>query len=79
MVLTEEIKKAVREKICDTCYVERPNLTDDSRFFEDLGMDDLDIIEIAIDLEEELSVHIPDHEMARWTVVSDVFKTIEKI
>lgn len=42
-------------------------------------MDDLDIIEIAIDLEEELSVHIPDHEMARWTVVSDVFKTIEKI
>ena len=45
----------------------------------DLGADSLDMTELAIALEEEFDVEIPDGSMDSIQTVGDIYKTIFKL
>lgn len=44
-------------------------ITEDSSFSQDLGLDSLDVVEVVMELEHEFNIQIPDHE-------ADTIKTV---
>lgn len=50
----------------------------DSRFRADLGADSINLIEIAMGLEQELDITLDDDEVAQIVTVSDAVRYIEK-
>lgn len=44
-------------------------ITDQSSFIQDLGLDSLDVVEVVMELEHEFNIQIPDHE-------ADALKTV---
>lgn len=49
-----------------------------SRFRADLGADSINLIEIAMGLEQELDITLDDDEVAQIVTVSDAVRYIEK-
>lgn len=52
------------------------NLTPADHLFDDLGFDSLDRVTVAIELEEELDIDLPDHVVARWFTVADIIRSV---
>lgn len=44
---------------------------------DDLGLDDLDIIEILMELEDRFNLDITDEEAKAWVTVDDVLKYVK--
>lgn len=44
---------------------------------QELGMDSLDLVEIAMNVEEEFDISVPDDVSEKWTTIADVIKTID--
>lgn len=44
-------------------------LSDESSFVQDLGLDSLDVVEVVMEVEHEFNIQIPDHE-------ADTLKTV---
>lgn len=57
-------KKEIREKVCEVIDEDYGfSCVDDQDFLKgDLGMDSLDVVELVINLEKILSIHISDDE-----------------
>lgn len=51
-------------------------IEEDSRLAEDLEADSLDLVELAMILEEELSVEISDDELSQIATVGDAVEVI---
>ena len=63
---------------CESAFGVDPNsIHPDSRFFDDLGTDSLDIVEFTMELEEEFDVNIPDEVAGRLHTVGDVVRYIQ--
>lgn len=63
-------------KISDNRKLVEP-VTLESRLCEDLGMDSLNRIELAIDIEKAFSLpRLDDAEIGKWVRVSDSYRTI---
>lgn len=45
---------------------------------DDLGLDSLHHVELAMLLEERLHIELPDHVIARWQTVADVCASVER-
>ena len=71
------IAEKVKELIVKQLAVAPDQVTDDARFVEDLNADSLDIVELIMALEEELSSEIPDDEAENLKTVGDAIKYIE--
>ena len=59
--------------------VEDEEVTPNANFIEDLGADDVDIIELVIAIEEEFNVQITDAQFEKMRTVQDAFDTISMI
>lgn len=44
-------------------------ITEESAFVQDLGLDSLDVVEVVMEVEHEFNIQIPDHE-------ADTLKTV---
>jgi len=62
-------------------YLELPEDTvkPESAFKEDLGADSLDLVEMAMALEEKYGVDIPDADMEKFTRVQDAIDYIKGV
>jgi acyl carrier protein len=54
-------------------------ITDNTNFEEDLGMDELDMIELVSDLESEFHINIYDKDAEKFTTVKAVLEYLEKV
>ena len=52
----------VKEIIVDKLGVEHSKITLEAKFFDDLGADSLDTVELIMQFEEEFGIEIPDEE-----------------
>lgn len=63
-------------KICIEQFYPRHNqpetVNPDAKLIEDLCMDSLDLVELVMELEEEFSMEISDHDAEQWKTVGDV-------
>ena len=64
--------------LCDQLPLNPENVTEESRFKEDLGADSLDMLQLIMALEEEKGVVIPDDVLPTIKTVGDVVAYLEE-
>jgi len=72
----EEIFAKVKEVIVDQLSVEEDDVTVDASFFDDLGADSLDIVELVMALEDSFGISIPDEDAESIKTVGDAVEYI---
>jgi acyl carrier protein len=72
----EEIFGKVKEVIIDQLSVEEDDVTADASFFDDLGADSLDIVELVMALEDQFGISIPDEDAESIKTVGDAVEYI---
>ncbi|HHJ98416.1 MAG TPA: acyl carrier protein [Actinobacteria bacterium] len=72
----EEIFAKVKDVIVDQLSVNDDDVTPEASFFDDLGADSLDIVELVMALEDSFGVSIPDEEAESIKTVGDAVEYI---
>ena len=73
-----EIQEKIKAIIADELAVDESEVTANASFFDDLGADSLDVVELIIRLEEEFNLDLIDEDETTLKRVSDVFECIER-
>ena len=73
-----ESMERIKKIIVDILGVDESKITEDSSFFDDLGTDSLDIVELIMAFEEEFDIEIPDAEAEKIKTVGDAINEIRK-
>ena len=70
----ERVKKIIAEQL----GVEEEEVTLEAHFFEDLGADSLDTVELVMALEEEFEIEIPDEDAEKILTVGKALDYIKE-
>lgn len=70
--MIEDIKRVLVEAI----NVDENDVTPEANLKDDLGIDSLAAVELALELETEFDVRIEDEELAKLETVQDIIDTI---
>ena len=70
----EKIKRIIEEKL----GLETRDYTLESKFNEDLGCDSLDMIDLALSVENEFNISIPDDALNNIKTVKDLIDYVEE-
>ncbi len=68
---SEELSERVQGVVAASLGVERGEVKPESSFKGDLGTDSLDVIEVALAMEKEFGIHVPDEELPAIKTVQD--------
>ena len=71
--MLEEIKNVLVEAL----NVEASEITSEAKLNDDLGIDSLSAVELALELESAFDVTIEDDELAKLETVQDIINIIE--
>ncbi|MCM1569072.1 MAG: acyl carrier protein [Roseburia sp.] len=72
--MLEKVKDIIEEQL----NLEGVEISDASRFKEDLNADSLDLFELVMAFEEEYGVEIPTEELAGLETVGDVIRYLQE-
>lgn len=75
----EEILAGLAEIVEEVAGVEADEVTADKSFVDDLDIDSLSMVEIAVQTEDKYGVKIPDEDLAGLRTVGDVVSYIQKL
>ncbi len=78
-IYEEEILKKIYEIMRENLYLGKDIKIDMLSKFSDLDMDELDIVEIAMDLEDEFDILIPDRKTDKMKSVMDLYVYLCKV
>lgn len=68
----------IKEVLVDTIQVEASAVTPEASLAEDLEIDSLAAVELALELETAFDIRIEDDELAELKTVQDIMDLIEK-
>ena len=68
----------LRKLVINYTHNDEIEITEDTVFFMDLGLDSFDLVQIICEIEEEFDVEIPDKVLKNFTTVGDVADYLEK-
>ena len=71
------IKEQVIEIVADKLGFDVISIKEDLDIVNDLGADSLDIVELAMGIEEEFKIKVPDEEIPDIKTVGDLVKKVE--
>lgn len=71
----EKIKNIISEQFS----IPEDDITEDTVLLKDLDADSLDLIDLAMSLEDCFEVEVPDEELENFKTVGDIVKYIEQI
>jgi acyl carrier protein len=75
-VANEEIEKELADIVEEIAGVAAADVTPDKSFVDDLDIDSLSMVEIAVQAEDKFGVKIPDDELANLKTVGDAVNYI---
>jgi acyl carrier protein len=75
---SEEILAGLAEIVEEVAGVSATDVTADKSFTDDLDIDSLSMVEIAVQAEDKFGVKIPDDELANLKTVGDAVGYIER-
>ncbi len=67
----------VRKILCEQFELEEDRVTMDSNLIGDLGADSLDVIDLAMSIEDEFDIEVPDDEIEKIKTVGDIVRFVE--
>ena len=70
--------ETLREVICRFVDIDPNTLTEETNIRSELGLNSLELINIAVAIEDEFDVEIPDREVGNIETIGDAIKVIEK-
>lgn len=73
----KEIKAKVSEIIKDKLGVSEDKIVDGAKYVEDLGADSLSLVDIAMALEDDFGMTIPDEDIEKLTTVGSTIQYIK--
>ena len=68
----------MRSIICEFVDVDPESITLDTNIRTDLGLNSLELVNLAVEIEEEFEVEIPDREAMGLETVGDAIRVIEE-
>lgn len=71
--MLERVKEIIEEQL----NLEKVEITEETRFKEDLEVDSLDLFELVMAFEEEYGIEIPSEELENITTVGAVIKYMQ--
>ena len=71
--MLEKVKEIIEEKLS----LDDVQITEETSFKDDLGVDSLDLFELVMAFEEEFGTEIPSEDLEGLTTVGSVIKYIE--
>lgn len=77
MATTEEIRAGLAEILNEVADVSADDVSDDKSFTDDLDVDSLSMVEVAMAAEEKFGVKIPDEELPKLKTVGDAVNYIK--
>jgi acyl carrier protein len=73
----EEIRAGLASILEEVADVSPADVSDEKSFVDDLDVDSLSMVEVAMAAEEKFGVKIPDDELPKLKTVGDAVKYIE--
>ena len=61
----DNVKEGIRDIVADLLGLEIEEFNDFSRFINDLGADELDLVELAMEVEKKFNISLPDEELLK--------------
>ncbi|MBR3974595.1 MAG: acyl carrier protein [Clostridia bacterium] len=68
----------IRNIICEFVDMKPEDITLETNIRTDLGLNSLELVNLAVEIEEEFDVEIPDREAMGLETVADAIKIIEE-
>lgn len=75
----EKIVAGIAEIIEEVTGIEASEVTLDKHFVDDLDIDSLSLVEIAVQLEDKYSVKIPDEDLGNLRTVGDAVTYVQQM
>ena len=72
------VSKRVKEIIAKQMGVDESRVREEARLVEDLGADELDLVEVCMAIEEAFDMFFPDEVFSRFQTVKDIIDYLEK-
>jgi acyl carrier protein len=76
-VATQDVASGLREIMAARLGLPVEQLVPEARLVEDLGLDSLDAVELAISVERKFDIEVPEEELAKLKTVSDMVALVE--
>ena len=77
MASADEIRSGLASILEEVADVSPDDVSDEKSFTDDLDVDSLSMVEVAMAAEEKFGVKIPDDELPKLKTVGDAVKYIE--
>ncbi len=74
----KEIRAKVVEIVKDKLGIDDDKITDDAKYVDDLGADSLSLVDVAMALEDEFGMKIPDEDIEKITTVGATVEYIKE-
>jgi acyl carrier protein len=75
---TEEIRATVKKSIATITSLSLEEITDTASYKDDLQLDSLTILEIAVDAEYQFQIKIPDEVLSEIRTVDDTVRVVQQ-
>lgn len=67
----------LRELICDYVDIDPEEITEETNIRTGLGMNSLDLVSLALDIEKKYDLDIPEREISGIETIADVIRLID--
>lgn len=78
LTMAASIEERVKKIVVEQLGVKEDDVSNDSKFVDDLGADSLDTVELVMALEEEFETEIPDEEAEKITTIQQAIDYIKE-
>ncbi len=68
----KKIVETVIEKVADKLSIDVEDVSENSKFSEDLNADSLDMVDLIMEIEETYDIKIPDEDVENFKTVKSV-------
>lgn len=74
---TQDVADGLREIMSARLGLPPEQLVPEARLVEDLGLDSLDAVELAISVERKFDIEVPEDELTKLKTVADMVALVE--
>jgi acyl carrier protein len=76
-VVAEGVAKELKEIMAARLGLPPEQLVPEARLVDDLGLDSLDAVELAISVERKFDIEVPEEELTKLKTVADMVALVE--